>query len=149
MSAAKIDRLLNLWAASLLPYGGVPPFRNHEELYKTIDKTPLGDVPWSQVSVSYDGPLPSDQSQAPSWMTERYTVHFRDARAVVLELLKNPEFKDDIDFGPYEEYDENGDRILRDLMSAEWAWEKAVRLLIRLSSSVLTWNCAGISHRRG
>ena len=40
MSAGNIDRLLEMWAASQLKHNDSPPFRNHKDLYSTIDSTP-------------------------------------------------------------------------------------------------------------
>ena len=41
-------------------------------------------------------------------MKEEYEVHYRDARDVVLSMVSNPEFADEIDFGPFQERDEDG-----------------------------------------
>lgn len=55
-SAGNSDNLLDLWKASLLEYGGpFAPFRDHKDLFKTIDSIPLGDVPWQCIEVSYSG----------------------------------------------------------------------------------------------
>jgi hypothetical protein len=67
MSASDIDILLDLWAASLLKHGDEPPFTSHEDLYDSIDATPLGDVPWEGFSVRYNGARPL--SAVPSWIS--------------------------------------------------------------------------------
>ena len=54
MSAGNIDTLLDLWFASLLNHGDQPPFSSHQDIYDTIDVTPLGDVPWESFSVQYN-----------------------------------------------------------------------------------------------
>ena len=59
-------------------------------------------------------------------MKEEYKVHYRDARDVVLSIVSNPEFADAIDFGPFQERDEDGQRQLGDFMSGDWAWRQAV-----------------------
>ena len=66
MSAPKIDRLLELWAADLAPHRQSPSFHNHTKLYDAIDATPLGDVPWGQFTMTYDGDRPADPSTVPS-----------------------------------------------------------------------------------
>ena len=50
MSADNIDTLTSLWAATLLPHDDTPPFADHNDLYETIDSTPIGDVPWQSFS---------------------------------------------------------------------------------------------------
>ena len=55
MSAKNIDMLLELWAMTLLRFDCLPPFANHSDLYKTIDLTPLGGVPWQSFSLTYVG----------------------------------------------------------------------------------------------
>lgn len=129
MSAKKIDTLLHLWGTSLAVHGGVPPFANHQDLYNTIDATPLGDVPWSSHSIGYVG----DRSGGTApWMDATYEVHFRDPRRLAWNILKNPDFKDEIDYTPYREWEERSsgtyNRRWRDLMSADWAWDQAVRI---------------------
>ena len=59
-------------------------------------------------------------------MKEEYEVHYRDGRDVVLSMVSNPEFADAIDFGTYQERDEDGQRQLGDFMSGDWAWRQAV-----------------------
>ncbi|OJA21424.1 hypothetical protein AZE42_13339, partial [Rhizopogon vesiculosus] len=70
MSATQINQLLDLWATSLLRHGDQPPFADYRDLYKTIDSTPLGDVPWENFSIQYTGERPEDD--VPPWMDERY-----------------------------------------------------------------------------
>lgn len=67
---------MELWAASLLPFGAQPPFANADDLLATIDSIPCGDAPWYCFEVSYQGPLP--EHDVPSWMTEKYLVWARD-----------------------------------------------------------------------
>ena len=73
MSAADIDFLCQLWAATLAEYDDSPPYANHRDLYETIDATPIGGVPWQSVTFQYDGPQPDD---APTWMESEYTIWF-------------------------------------------------------------------------
>ncbi|KAF9243715.1 hypothetical protein BU15DRAFT_59594, partial [Melanogaster broomeanus] len=60
---------------SLAIHGDTPPFADHQDLYTTIDATPLGDVPWSSHSISYMGDRTGD---IPPWMDASYEFHFRD-----------------------------------------------------------------------
>jgi len=124
MSAGDIDQLLTLWAASLVQHDDLPPFSNHADLYQTIDSTLLGDVPWESFSLKYNGVLP--QGEKPSWMTSEYDIWFRDPRAVVRNLISNPDFKGEFDYAPYQEYDTNGNHRFQDFMSGNWAWKQAV-----------------------
>lgn len=62
MSAGKIDKLMDLWTASLLKHHNVGPFKNHNELYKTIDEIPLGNVPWQSFTMEYNGEQPGGQA---------------------------------------------------------------------------------------
>ena len=124
MSGSKIDTLLDLWTASSLSRGQEPPFRNHVELYQTIDSIPLGDICWESFELDYGGAFP--ERDVPKWMTDVHIVHYRDPQAVIRQMLANPDFKDDIDFAPSREFDERQQRQLKDLMKADWAWRQAV-----------------------
>ncbi|KAJ8473947.1 hypothetical protein ONZ51_g7542 [Trametes cubensis] len=124
MSAANIDRLLELWEASLLPHDQPPPFKNHVDLYRTINTTALRDVRWQCFTVRYprrDVP----QRDPPPWMLDEHEVWYRDVRAIVKQMLSNPDFKGKIAYAPYREFDLDGSRWLRDFMSGEWAWRQA------------------------
>ncbi|RDX52407.1 hypothetical protein OH76DRAFT_1345325 [Lentinus brumalis] len=123
MSAGNIDALLQLWSASLLAHGDSPPFRNHNDLYDTIDDTVVGSVSWSCFSLAYDGPRPSGAT--PSWMSDKHTIYYRDPRALAVNMLGNPGFKSEIMFGPTRQFGHDGRRILRDFMGGDWAWKQA------------------------
>ena len=124
MSAGDIDFLLNLWAATLARHDDHPPFSNHEELYSTIDATPLGDVPWESFSLKYNGILPDHN--IPPWMTSEYDVWFRDPNTLVRNLISNPDFRDEFDYSPLREFDTAENRRYQDFMSGNWAWKQAV-----------------------
>jgi hypothetical protein len=124
MSGGDIDVLLNLWAASLAEHGGKPPFSSHKHLYKTIDATPLGSVPWESFSVRYNGEHPD--TNVPRWMTAEFDVWFRDPRSLVHNLLSNPDFNQEFDYSPIQEYDLHGNHRFQDFMSGDWAWKQAV-----------------------
>ena len=59
-------------------------------------------------------------------MNSVYDVWFQDPRAIVQNMLKNPDFASKIDYAPYHEYDFNGDRQFQDFMSGDWVWKQAV-----------------------
>jgi len=123
MSASGIDVLSDLWLATLLKHNDIPPFMNHTDLYSTIDRAEQGGVPWQSFNLSYNGALPD--GTVPSWMAAKHEVWFRDPRQVVHNLLGNPDFDGEIDYGPVRVFDEQGRREVRDLHSGDWAWRQA------------------------
>lgn len=126
MSASKIDRLLNLWAATLAKHSDRPPFADHRDLYRTIDSSSLGDVKWDGFQVQYTGEKPD--VDVPSWMSSSYDVWFRDPREVIRNMLANPMFAGEMDYCPYREFSSlNDERQWKDFMSGDWAWDQAVR----------------------
>ena len=130
LSRNKINRLLELWAASLLDAtnseSGDPPFSSVAEMFKIIDATPLGDSPWRSFTVSYNGPRP--EGEAPSWMSQKYEVWFHCPRDIVCNILANPDFKDTFDVTPYKQYDEQGRHVYSNFFSANWPWQQAVSI---------------------
>ena len=128
MSGAKIDKLMELWAATALPHGDTPPFRNHNDLYDTIDSTPLGDVRWRSFHLTHPEADAPASSTLPSWKTASYEVWYRDVHEVVKRMLANPDFKGQIDFAPVQEFDADDNRQFRNFMGGDWAWAQAVSL---------------------
>ena len=124
MSAGNVNTLMDLWAATLLKHRGSPPFANISDLHNAIDSTPLGDVPWQSMSMTYDSPLPD--GDAPSWMTSEYEAWFCNPHMVVKDMLRNPDLKGRFDVGPVQVFTEGGYREYRNFMSGDWAWEEAV-----------------------
>ncbi|KAI0707701.1 hypothetical protein C8Q76DRAFT_770579 [Earliella scabrosa] len=123
MPARNIDTILELWAASQLKHQDVAPFKDHTALYDTIDRTTLGEVAWESFKLSYGGAKPA--TAVPDWMNVSNTVHFRNPRDVVRNMLANPDFKDEIDYGPLIEFGPDGARRLQNFMGGEWAWQQA------------------------
>ncbi|TFY69245.1 hypothetical protein EVJ58_g535 [Rhodofomes roseus] len=127
MSQRDINTLMDLWGASLVEYGGRPPFDNSAHLLDSIDAIPLGDAPWSKFELSYRGPIP--EGEVPSWMTEKYTIWRRDTRVVMHSLIDcedyDSENKDEFDLVPYQEVNEEGGRRLTNVLSGNWAWRQA------------------------
>jgi hypothetical protein len=123
-SAPLIDKALDLWAASIMEFGGDAPWKNSKELYGTIDAIQRGDSPWKVYRIRYQGPLPP--GTPPKWMTQVYELCARNTRQVLHHQLETTEFKDNINLTPYRQFDGNGQRVWSNLMSADWAWTQAV-----------------------
>ena len=142
MAGSQIDSLMDILAA----YYGAPPFASHEHLYSTIDSTTIGGAPWESFSVTYNGELPTT-GEIPSWMTAEYPVWHRDPRTVARNQLGNPDFNNEIDYAPYQQFGDDGQRRWQNLMSANWSWKQAVRFLNLLCCQPL--NCTlGLDCRR-
>jgi len=124
MSAGDINSLLNIWAATLAPHGDDPPFRNHTDLYNTIDLTPIGDVPWESFTVKYDGVHPDDERLA--WMDTEFEVWFRNPKQLIEHMIANPDFNGEFDCSPFQEYDINDNHRFCNFMSGDWVWKQAV-----------------------
>ena len=124
MSGGCINDLMELWTASNVRVGGLPPFRNAPDMYQKIDDATLGDVPWQSFTLQHQSC--GDAAESPSWMTSEHTVWFRDPHQVMKNLLANPAFADQIDFVPLRDYDAAGERQYHNFMSGDWSWEQAV-----------------------
>lgn len=136
MSATNIDILLDLWASTLLKHNETPPFANHTDLYNTIDSTPLGDVPWQNFSLRYNGDDEIlDTPQVPQWMTCEYEVWFRDPHTIIMNMISNLDYNNHADIAPVRIFNSNGSRVYQNFMSGDWGWEESVSSLI---SFVLT-----------
>ena len=129
-SAGKIDRLLELWAATLAQHGDTPPFSDHRDLYNVIDSISVGGIPWKSHIFTYEGERP--EQDPPKWMTTEYTIWYRDPRRLFRIMLGNPEFAGRIDYAPLRQFSlsEDGDELVREyenFMSGDWVWKQAVR----------------------
>jgi Plavaka transposase len=126
MSGGNIDILLNIWMASLAKYGDSAPFASHSDLYRTIDSTPHGNVPWESFSIKYIGSIP--QGEVPLWMTTEFDVWFWDPQTIVENLLSNPDFDGEFNYAPLQEHDisDNSNHRFGNFMSGNWAWKQAV-----------------------
>ncbi|KAG1788518.1 hypothetical protein EV424DRAFT_1476518 [Suillus variegatus] len=123
MSAAQINTLLDLWAATLIQHNDSPLFTGHRDLYETIDSTPLGDVTWETFTMSYNGVKPAED--IPPWMTAKYNVWFRDPHLLVHHMLSNPDFDAEIEYVLYQDYTNNDQRCYKNFFSGDWAWKQA------------------------
>ena len=107
MSAADIDFLCQLWAATL-----------------------IGGVPWQSATFQYDGPRPADDAPTPTWMEFEYTIWFRDPSLLFNNMLENSEFAAHFDYVPHQQYDPKGFRRYENFMSGDWAWKQAVTIVL-------------------
>ena len=151
MSGGDIDVLLGLWAASLATHEDSPPFNSHCDMYDTIDSTALGDVNWESATLQYNGNLP--EGEVPSWMKAEHEIWFRDPRKLVQNLLANPDFNNEFDYSPVQEYDMEGNHRFQHFMSGDWTWKQAVRhgFLYHFADRsliLLSWRISGYHRRR-
>ena len=130
MSAGNIDFVFLLWVASLAPHGDQPPFLNARFMYKTIDATPLGDIPWESFTLQYNGTQPTENVL--SWMTAEHDIWFQDPHVLVHNILSNATFESSFDYAPFQEHAANGMHHFCDFMSGNWAWMQVVHFHYRL-----------------
>ena len=123
--ASEIDNILYLWGLSLVAHQDEPPFADHQDLYETIDSTPIGDAPWKNFGIKYSGSRPTS-GDPPLWMDQTYDVWYCDPRAVIKNILSNTDFDGEIDYAPYRDFLEDDSHRYKDFMSGDWAWEQAV-----------------------
>ncbi|KAJ7203848.1 hypothetical protein GGX14DRAFT_698923 [Mycena pura] len=122
-SEKNINTALDLWAASVLPFGATAPWQNAADLYAAIDEIQHGNAPWKTYSIRYTGPLPP--GLAPKWMTQEYDLCTRDTRQVLHQQLATSTFRDQIDLVPHRQFNHGGKRVWSNLMSGDWAWRQA------------------------
>ena len=124
LSKKKVNHLLELWAATLVPHGVSPPITNHMDLLRQVDSITLGNVPWESFDLSYDGPLP-ETTRPPEWKVKKYETWFRNPRDVIKGILSNPAFDGHIDYSAYREF-RDSKRQYCNMMSGDWAWRQSV-----------------------
>ena len=131
MPVGKIDKILRLWAASLAPHDDNPPFKDHRELYDTIDATSIlsGDAEWKTFNLHFcgDDKIPPD---APNWKKAKWDVWYQDPHELIHNVLQNPDFHTQFDYTPYQEYDLDGNHHFHNVMSGDWCWCEAVSKFI-------------------
>lgn len=125
LSAQQVNKILLLWHATLAGNGLCAPFKDHNDLYNTIDATLVGGVPWESAIIDYKGPRPSNRPQPP-WMSDEYEIYFKNPRVLVQDMISNPGFANEFDYAPYHEYFD-GVHHFQNMMSGNWAWRQAVR----------------------
>jgi len=124
MPAPEINDLMDIWAAQALKHDDHPPFADYQDLYSTVDVTPLADVPWQSFTASFQGERPD--GEVPPWMDGQYDIWFRDPLSVVRNMVGNPDFDGEFDYTPFWEFEPSGERRLQDFFSGNWAWSQVV-----------------------
>ncbi|KAG1848763.1 hypothetical protein DFJ58DRAFT_717042 [Suillus subalutaceus] len=129
MSGGDIDKLMHLWGGTLAKHDDAPPFADRHDLYSTIDNTPVRDVPWKSFSMKYNANNHDTRNaESAPWMEKTYTTWFHDPHTIIQNMLANPDFKDEMDYVPYWEFNGEGDDVKcqwRNMMSGNWAWDQA------------------------
>ncbi|KAF8465884.1 hypothetical protein DFH94DRAFT_796165 [Russula ochroleuca] len=123
-SASLIDKALDHWAGCVLLFGGVAPWKNSSELYATIDAINL---------VQYQGPFPP--GIPPKWITQMYELCTCDLCQVLHHQLRTTTFKDNINLSPYCQFDNTYQRTWSNLMSADWTWAQADKIVAKDQST--------------
>ncbi|KIK16545.1 hypothetical protein PISMIDRAFT_42383, partial [Pisolithus microcarpus 441] len=125
MPGTQIDELMHIWA-SMPGHAGIPPYANHEHLYKTIDAISEGDAPWTSFSMES---VEAGDSSGPSWKhSGTYEVVFHDPQVLLDHQISNPGFKNHIDYSPQLVFGEKGQRVWSDFMTGNWAWSQCNEL---------------------
>ena len=70
-------------------------------------------------------------------MSVEYDVWFWDPLGLVHKILSNPDFRDEIDYAPVQEYSSNGVHRYQNFMSGNWAWKQAVSIFFVFPFSFL------------
>ena len=136
LSQKKIDVLLELWAATLIPHGDSPPIANHQHLHRQIDAIKLGNTSWENTTLKYEGPLPETTRPA-EWKTTVYDVWYRNPREVIKNIFASTDLNGHIDYAAYQEFSDEK-RQYGNVMSGDWSWRQSVRSLISDISSNFT-----------
>ncbi len=127
MLQCKINKLLELWAASLAEHSGTLPYTLQQQMYDTIDAITVGDVPWQTFSLKYSGKVPDGVT--PSWMLADYEIHFHNLHLLAHQQLSNPAFKDGFDPILRRDFDRNDNRVYNNFMPSDWSWKQANMLM--------------------
>ena len=122
-----IDRALQLCAAQSAKNGfDNVPWKLADDIYATIDEVRQGDNPWRSVTFCYQGCLPENP---PKWMTEDFILVTHNICSVLCEQIACTDFDGHWDYVPFMEFNDTGDRVWTNLMSADWAAKQAICVL--------------------
>lgn len=135
MSASVVNELMTIWDEMVEQFDTSAPFSNAKDLLSTIDSIDVGGVPWVKRYASYSGPVTAN---SPSWQRRKYEVFHRDPDKVIANILANPDFDGLIDYQPYKEFSQSGQRRYNEFMSGKCCWEQAVRFSYIAFMFVLT-----------
>ena len=122
MSGSHINEILQLWMALLLEINpnASGPFRNHRDLYETIDQSTFVDNPWMSFSLSYRGRRP-ETGLIPTWMTTLTEIWYRSPHQLIHDIIGSPDFQDKIDYILYHKYvGHQNDHQFHDFFSGDW-----------------------------
>ena len=125
LSAAKIAQGLDFWLAIAIKHGSTAgvPWRNAKEMYEAIDSIKIGSLPFKTLAFRYTGPKPS---MPPPWMEQEYKLNTCNVVEVIQEQLATSDFTSQINYIPYKEFNNKGERVWSNLMSGHWAFMQAV-----------------------
>ncbi|KAI6164204.1 hypothetical protein EDD17DRAFT_1775610 [Pisolithus thermaeus] len=123
MPQSHVDRLMQLWTASVLHHNEWAPFVDHVDLHQVINTIPHGDIPWKSFQVKYAGKIP--ECNVHGWMSKGYDIWFWDPNAVVKTLLGNPDFHKHFNYVPYHEFEPTEQHRWENFISGNWAWHHA------------------------
>ena len=127
LSQRKIDALLELWAATLIPHGDSPPIANHQHLHRQIDVIKLGNTSWENTTLKYEGPVP-EMTRPAEWKTTVYDVWYRNPHEVIKNIFARTDLNSHIDYTAYQEFSDEK-RQYGNVMSGDWSWRQSVRSL--------------------
>lgn len=122
-----MNELMEIWDDFMAPYESFAPYQSASHLLDTIDATSLGDAPWHVLNVSFSGKAGVG---SPSWMSDVYSVWYREPLVVARNILDNPDFASEIDYAPYVELGKDGKRRWSDFMSGNLAWRHSVLISV-------------------
>lgn len=126
-SEGELNMLLNILAAEKALATGDPDaramFESADDMTTHIDALPYGDASWTTFRVRYAGVI---DANSPSWKRHTYIVHTRNPLHVAESMSASADFVHTWDYAPLKEYIGQGCRQYSNLMSARWAWKKAV-----------------------
>src|SRR5882762_6991197 len=78
--------------------------------------------------IQYNGDQP--EHDVPSWMTFEHEVFFQDPHILIKNMVSNPDFDGEFDFGPFQEHDK-GNHCFQNFMSRNWSWKQAISVSTR------------------
>ena len=135
LSQRRIDKLLELWAATLVIHNDSPPITDRRDLHRQIDTIELGDAQWENTYLKYNGPLP-ETTHHPEWKTAEYDVWYQNPRQVIKSILANTDFNGHINYVAYQEFD-GEKRQYGNVMSGDWSWRQSVRFVYAMFLTML------------
>ena len=104
-----LDKLFNIWEASLAPFDTTPPFTSLTDMYETNDSTLYGDVHWESLVICYNVDKdPSSNEVPPAWKMVQYEGWFHDPWKLIHNIIANCSFNKEFNYAPYQEFDTDG-----------------------------------------